>query len=72
MASHEKHATYENRVIYQPYDGKTEWIALLGYALESTPAGLAGGYQLLSDAIGTIPFIAGEKLDANNLMVPTV
>ena len=33
---HAKHEKYENRHIYQPYDGKSEWISLLGYALPDT------------------------------------
>ena len=28
-----KHDTYQNRVIYQPYDGKTEWLGLLGFKI---------------------------------------
>jgi len=68
---HEKHSTYENRVIYKPYDGKTEWVSLLGFAKQaSSPGFIEPGYQLLSDILGNIPFIKGEKLDANSLMIP--
>jgi hypothetical protein len=66
---HAKYSTYQNRHIYQSYDGKTEWISLLGFVLPSTPAGLSNGYQLLTNVLGGIPFVAGEKLDANNLMI---
>ena len=69
--SHAKYSTYENRVIYQPYDGKTEWVSLLGFVKQTTTPGFAEpGYQLLSDIIGSIPFVAGEKPDANQLMIP--
>ena len=68
---HQKYELYQNKQVYQPYDGKTSWISLLGFVKESILPGVPEvGYQLLSDAIGTIPFIPGEKLEANRLMVP--
>ena len=70
-AGHAKYSTYQNRHIYQSYDGKTEWVSLLGFVRKPSINGIAdSGYQLLSDAIGTIPFISGENLNANQLMVP--
>ena len=69
--SHTNYSTYENRVIYQPYDGKTEWGSLLGFIKQTTTPGFAEpGYQLLSDIIGSIPFVAGEKPEVTNLMIP--
>jgi len=68
---HSKYSTYQNRHIYQSYDGKTSWISLLGFVKQTPTPGFADpGYQLLSDIIGTIPFVAGEKLTADNLMIP--
>jgi hypothetical protein len=68
---HAKYATYQNKHIYQIYDGKTEWVSLLGFVKQTSTSGFADpGYQLLTDIIGSIPFVAGEKLDAEDLMVP--
>jgi hypothetical protein len=63
-----KYETYQNRVIYQPYDGKTEWVSLLGYVLPVPDTGVPSGYKQLSDATGA-SFIKGEKLEANQLML---
>jgi hypothetical protein len=68
---HPKYSTYQNRHIYQSYDGKTEWISLLGFVKQTSNSGIAdSGYQLLSDIIGSIPFIGGEKIPISDLMVP--
>jgi hypothetical protein len=68
---HSKYTTYQNRHIYQIYDGKTEWISLLGFVKVTPLPGVAvGDHQILSDVIGSIPFIAGEKLSAIELMIP--
>jgi hypothetical protein len=69
-SGHAKYNTYQNKHIYQVYDGKTEWISLLGFVRPTpSPNNASSGYQLLSNAIGSIPFVAGEKLAANQLMV---
>jgi len=64
-----KYATYNNRVVYQSYDGKTEWISLLGFVLPLD--GSRTDMQVLSDVCqnANIQFYAGEKLDANQLML---
>jgi chitodextrinase len=63
-----KYDTYQNRVIYQPYDGKTEWISLLGYVLPKPDSGLPANHTTLSEATDVI-FLKGEKRDANELML---
>ena len=68
---HAKYATYQNKHIYQVYDGKTKWVSLLGFVKQTSTPGFADpGYQLLTDIIGSIPFIEGEKPEAENLMIP--
>ena len=70
-SSHSKYAAHQNRHSYQPYDGKTNWISLLGFVKQTPSAETpAEGYQMLSSIIGTVPFVAGEKLTLENLMVP--
>jgi hypothetical protein len=67
---HEKYETYQNRHIYQSYDGKTEWISLLGYALPVGDGKIGLNSHIpLSNILGDVAFIAGEKLNANELMV---
>jgi hypothetical protein len=68
---HEKYEKYQNRVIYQPYDDKTEWISLLGYVLKADNQKLNNGYVLLSNILGNVKFSAGEKPKANELMILT-
>jgi hypothetical protein len=63
-----KYETYQNRVIYQPYDGKTEWVSLLEYVIPMSGSGVPSGYKTLSDAT-TASFVKGEKLDANQLLL---
>jgi len=55
--------------VYQSYDGKTEWISLLGFVLPLD--GSRTDMQVLSDVCqnANIQFYAGEKLDANQLML---
>jgi hypothetical protein len=65
-----KYETYQNRVVYQPYDGKTEWVSLLGYVLPVAESGVPNGYKTVSAAT-TVSFIKGAKLDANQLMLFT-
>ena len=62
---HPKYTEYQNKHIYQPYDGKTEWVSLLGFVRSSDITD--SGYDLLSNLIGSIPFLAGEKSSANQL-----
>lgn len=70
-SSHPSYATYQNRHVYQVYDSKTEWISLLGFVKQTSTPGFADpGYQLLSDIISGIPFVAGEKPDSSDLMIP--
>lgn len=68
---HSKYNTYQNRHIYQVYDGKTTWVSLLGFVMPTVlPSTPLNGYQLLSNVIGSIPFVEGEKPPASELMVP--
>lgn len=70
-SSHAKYNMYQNKQVYQVYDGKTSWVSLLGYVRPTTTPGTPlSGYQLLSTGIGSIPFLAGEKQTASQLMVP--
>jgi hypothetical protein len=62
---HPKYNDYQNKHIYQPYDGKTEWVSLLGFVRTSDITD--SGYDLLSNLIGSIPFLAGEQRSANQL-----
>jgi len=67
-----KHNTYQNRVIYQPYDGKTEWIGLLGYAIPKEKISDVSKYISLSAVLGnTGVFVSGEKDSADRLLVST-
>ncbi len=69
-STHAKHLKYQNRVIYQPYDGNTEWIALLGYVLPINNSKISSGEMItLSSVIPNIQFLAGEKLNSSELMV---
>jgi hypothetical protein len=65
-----KYQTYLDRVIYQPFDGKTEWVSLLGYVLPLAESGVPTGYTKLSDATA-VSFVKGEKLNADQLMLFT-
>ena len=66
---HVKYSTYQNRHIYQPYDGKTTWVELLGFVLPLDDSRLTGGFQKVSDILSDVNFESGEKLDANQLMI---
>jgi hypothetical protein len=67
---HTKYQTYQNRRIYQPYDGQTEWVRLLGFILPVDASKISSGEMiLLSDVCPTGSFNAGEKLNADELMV---
>jgi hypothetical protein len=66
---HAKYNTYQNRHVYQIYDGKTTWVELLGFVLPLDNSRLSSGFQKLSDVLTNINFIAGEKLSANQLMI---
>ena len=68
---HVKYNTYQNKHIYQVYDGKTIWVELLGFVLPLDNAQLSNGFQKLSDVLTNVSFIAGEKLSANQLMIRT-
>jgi chitodextrinase len=65
-----KFETYQNRVIYQPYDGKTEWVSLLGFVLPMSDSVVPPGSKTLADAT-TATFVKGEKLDAAQLLLFT-
>lgn len=67
--NHIKYPKYQNRHIYQVYDGKTEWINLLGYVLPINNNDIPMGYVRLSDVLGGVQFLKGEKLNSNDLMV---
>jgi hypothetical protein len=50
---------------------KQNGFPLLGFVKQTSTPGFADpGYQLLTDIIGSIPFIEGEKPEAENLMIP--
>jgi hypothetical protein len=66
---HAKYSTYQNKHIYQIYDEKTEWVTLLGYARIIPNTGIPTGYRPLSEVLNGITFIAGEKLNATQLLV---
>lgn len=67
--THPKYSTYQNKHIYQIYDGKTEWISILGFARIIPSGGIPAGYVPLSQRLDGIPFIQGEKLDSNQILV---
>ena len=67
---HSKHNLYQNRHVYQIYDGKTEWVELLGFVLPLNESELSSGYVQASDAFSAVPFIAGESAPASALMTP--
>jgi hypothetical protein len=67
--THENYQRFQNKHIYQIYDGKTEWIELLGFALELQDNQLPPGFQKLSDVIQNISFEPGEKYSADQLMI---
>lgn len=66
------HPDYPDRDIYQPYDGKTEWVAMLGYVMplndENSDVG-TDNMVLLSSVIADDSFIQGEKYNANELLI---
>lgn len=68
-STHAKYNTYQNKHIYQVYDGKTTWVKLLGFILPLDNSQLSNGFQKLSDAITNINFEAGEKLSSEELMI---
>lgn len=59
---------YSNRVLYKPYDGKTEWVELLGYVKKIENNEISTGYNRLSDLIYNINFKAGEMKTSEELM----
>lgn len=67
-SNHPKHEEYNNKVIYQPYDGKTEWVKLLGYVITTDMRDETEQYVSLSELFGpTVKFLQGEKLDSSEL-----
>jgi hypothetical protein len=68
--THAKYLKYQNRVIYRPYDGNTEWVAVLGYVLPINNSKISSGEMVtLSSVTSNIQFLAGEKLNSSELMV---
>ncbi len=69
-AAYEK---YENRTVYRPFARKTDWVELLGFVMPKDIANTDGReYVPMSDVPGVAKsFDAGEKLDADSLMVRT-
>lgn len=66
------HPDFTDRDIYQPYDGKTEWVAMLGYIMPENDENSAVGIDnmvLLSDVIGNDCFVPGEKFNSNELLI---
>jgi hypothetical protein len=67
-----KYETYQNRVIYQPYDGKTEWLGLLGYVMPEKLAAKKSGCRSLSGVLNdNRSFISGDKPGADELLIRT-
>jgi hypothetical protein len=66
---HAKYSTYQNRHVYQVYDGKTTWVSLLGFVVKSSAVVGQSQYDLLTNVVTTIPFVKGEKLDSNELSI---
>ena len=69
---HTKYNSYQNKHIYQIYDGKSSWVELLGFVLPLDNSLLSNGYQRLSEVLNGTNFIAGEKLSASQLMVKSI
>ncbi|WP_158977238.1 T9SS type A sorting domain-containing protein [Cellulophaga sp. L1A9] len=66
------HPDFTDRDIYQPYDGKTEWVAMLGYIMPESDENSQVGTDnmvLLSDVICNDCFIPGEKFNSNELLI---
>ncbi|KKK79368.1 hypothetical protein LCGC14_2834210, partial [marine sediment metagenome] len=69
---HSKYETYQDRVIYQPYDGRTEWIGLLGFVIPESKSTDPQEYQYLWEVLGEdILFVPGEKFAADELLIWT-
>jgi hypothetical protein len=67
-----KYSTYQNRVVYRPYDDNTEWIGLLGYVVPTAQATQPADCQPLSEILGEqILFAPGEKQDCDELLIWT-
>ncbi|KKL21116.1 hypothetical protein LCGC14_2448680, partial [marine sediment metagenome] len=67
-----KYSTYQNRVVYRPYDENTEWIGLLGYVVPTALATEPNDCQPLSEILGEqIVFDPGEKQDSDELLIWT-
>jgi hypothetical protein len=66
---HVKYNEYQNKHIYQIYDGKTEWVSILGFVLPTSEVIGNNKYIKLSDIIAgkSISFIKGEGLDSSEL-----
>lgn len=71
-SNHAKYNTYQNKHVYQIYDGKSEWIELLGFVLPLDNAQLSNGYQILSSVLNGVNFLPGEKLNSAQLMVKSI
>ena len=67
--SNARYAEFQNRHVYQIYDGNTQWLELLGFALPLDNSQLSNGFVKVSDAFTNVTFEAGEKLNANQLMI---
>lgn len=65
---HENFQRFNNRTIYKPYDGKTEWIELLGYVKKYDANEISTGYIRLSDLLSNINFKHGELINSTDLM----
>lgn len=65
---HERYERFQNKYIYQPYDGSTEWIELLGYVEPYNQMRLLDGYKQLSNLIQDINFVSGELTTPEELM----
>lgn len=66
--SHERFERFQNRHIYKPYDGNTEWIELLGFVEQYEQMKLLNGYKQLSVLINDINFANGELKPPEELM----
>jgi len=64
---HQDYLRFEDRHLYKPYDGKTEWLESLGYVTPFDSDKLSAGYVRLSSLLSNIEYDNGE-LDAPELL----
>jgi hypothetical protein len=65
--NHSKYNSYQNKVIYKPYDGSTEWIELLGFGLTDNTVSV--NLRPLSQVLNGTSFIQGEKQNSSQILI---